>query len=109
MGALDTAAIKDGLTEIGKELAGSSFLTPDEKQKVRGWTEGMALAVIRAQASEGQDRKDALEEAAAYRKSFSTLLGVLELRAAGATEKALWKSVDLAVGVAVKAILFALA
>lgn len=84
--------LKAGLITIGKELAKDASLSAKERENVLKWTEAMALAFVAGDANQVEN----------YRVSLNTMLGVAEVRAAQASEKALLRMGQLGLDLAIK-------
>ena len=96
--SLDLDSLKPEVEAIGKELISSGVLNQEERTKVGKWTLAMGLAL-----STGD-----VVAVGNYKTALSTMLGVAELRAAQASEKAALRMADLALGVVVKIALAAI-
>lgn len=96
---IDTATLKDAAIGIGKELAQASSLTADEKAKIEEWTVALGVALATGDPI----------AAGNYKTSLSTMLGVVEVRAAGASEAALLRLGNLALETVVRVGIAALA
>lgn len=96
--SLDLDSLRPDIEAIGKELLASGTLTPDERVKVSKVILGMAGAVASGD----------VVAVGNYKTALSTWLGVAELRAAQASEKAALRLADLALGVVVKVALAAI-
>ena len=96
--SLDLDSLRPDVEAIGKELIASGVLTKDEQAKVLKATFAMGVALANGDSVAVGN----------YKTSLSTWLGIAELRAAQASEKAALKMADLALGVIVKVALAAL-
>lgn len=96
--SLDLDALKPEVEAIGKELLASGVLNQEERTKVGKWTLAMSLALA-------QGDTVAIGN---YKTALSTMLGVAEIRAAQASEKAALKMADLALSVITKIALAAI-
>ena len=95
---LDLDSLRPDVEAIGKELIASGVLTKDEQAKVLKATFAMGVALASGDSVAVGN----------YKTALSTWLGIAELRAAQASEKAALKMADLALGVIVKIALAAL-
>jgi hypothetical protein len=95
---IDLDSLKPEVEAIGKELIASGVLNQDERTKVGKWTLAMGMALATGDAVAIGN----------YKTALSTMLGVAELRAAQASEKAALRMADLALSVVVKIALAAL-
>lgn len=95
---LDLDSLKPEVEAIGKELVASGVLTKEEREKVAKYSAGMAVALATGDTVAVGN----------YRVALSTMLGVAEVRAAQASEKAALKMADLALGVIAKIALAAI-
>ena len=91
--------LTEGIVSIGKELASSEVLTPDERAQMVAWTAALGVAIAKREHLKAEN----------YRIALSTMFGVAEVRAARASEKALLKMADLALSTLVKIGIAALA
>lgn len=96
--SIDLDALKPDIEAIGKELIASGVLNQEERTKVGKWTLAMGLALASGDSVAVGN----------YKTSLSTMLGVAELRAAQASEKAALRMADLALGILTKVALAAL-
>ena len=85
-------ALKDAFSEVGDELLSSGVLNDDERASVVKWTTAMGVAYAMGEAQKVRNYKAALEG----------MLGVAELRAAAASEKAALRLANLALEILVK-------
>ena len=95
---MDLDALKPDIEAIGKELIASGVLNQEERTKVGKWTLAMGMALAQGDVAAIGN----------YRVALSTMLGVAELRAAQAFEKAALRMADLALGILVKVALAAI-
>ena len=95
---MDRKELADAFAEIGDELLSTELLTPSEREKVAAWTAGMGLALTMGEAQKVKN----------YRASLGAMLGVVELRAAAASEKALLRVANLGLEILTKLALAAL-
>jgi hypothetical protein len=95
---LPTGEIKDAFEEIGQELLDSGVLNTEERAKVGKWTLAMGFAVA-------QGDTEAVKN---YRVSLGAMLGIAEVRAAAASEKAAIKMANVALDILVKVALAAI-
>lgn len=96
--SIDLDAFKPDIEAIGKELVSSGVLNSTEREQVAKWTLAMGIALTTGDTVAVGN----------YKTALSTMLGVAELRAAQASEKAALKMADLALGVIAKIALAAI-
>ena len=95
---MDLDALKPEVEAIGKELLASGVLTAEEREKVAKAVFAMGVALASGDTVAVGN----------YKVALSAWIGIAELRAAQAAEKAALRMADLALGIIAKVALAAI-
>lgn len=96
--SLDLDSLRPDVEAIGKELIASGVLTKEEREKV-----GKAVFAMGVALANGD-----VVAVGNYRTALSTWVGVAEVRAVQASEKAALRMADIALGILTKVVLAAI-